>query len=121
MPETWWCCGQKRPTAMRRSSLRPKSSISRVSAAATWASGSAPTPAPAPRASGLDFLDTVRDVTRFTYAWSFAGVPTLAVPCGFSADGLPLSFQLTGDWFDEAALLPLWAALQKINKMPHAA
>lgn len=37
--------------------------------------------------------------------FNMAGVPALAVPCGFSASGLPLSFQLAGRPFDEATLL----------------
>ena len=42
------------------------------------------TPVPAPVADGLDFIETVRAVTRYTFAWSAAGVPALAVPCGFT-------------------------------------
>jgi Asp-tRNA(Asn)/Glu-tRNA(Gln) amidotransferase A subunit family amidase len=34
-----------------------------------------------------------------------AGLPALAVPCGFSAAGLPVSLQLIGRPFDEATLL----------------
>jgi hypothetical protein len=43
------------------------------------------TPVPAPLADGLDFIETIKNVTCFTYPWSFAGVPSLAVPCGFSS------------------------------------
>ena len=40
----------------------------------------------------------------FTKPFNFAGVPTLSVPCGFSADGLPLSVQFVGSRLDEATL-----------------
>ena len=36
---------------------------------------------------------------------SLANIPALAVPCGFSADGLPLSLQIAGRPFDEATVL----------------
>ena len=34
-----------------------------------------------------------------------AGLPTLALPCGFDSQGLPISFQLAGRPFDEATVL----------------
>jgi Asp-tRNA(Asn)/Glu-tRNA(Gln) amidotransferase A subunit family amidase len=42
-----------------------------------------------------------------------AGLPALAVPCGFSAAGLPLSLQLMGRPFDEATLLVAGHAYQR--------
>lgn len=41
----------------------------------------------------------------YTTPASLAGVPALAVPCGFSASGLPLSLQIIGRRFGEATLL----------------
>jgi amidase len=32
----------------------------------------------------------------FNSPWSFAGVPTISVPAGWSPDGLPYAVQLTG-------------------------
>jgi aspartyl-tRNA(Asn)/glutamyl-tRNA(Gln) amidotransferase subunit A len=37
--------------------------------------------------------------------FNMTGLPTLAVPCGFSTSGLPLSLQLAGRPFDEATVL----------------
>ncbi len=37
--------------------------------------------------------------------FNLTGLPTLALPCGFSSSGLPLSFQLSGRPFEEAAVL----------------
>ena len=36
---------------------------------------------------------------------SLANIPALAVPCGFSGEGLPLSLQIAGRPFDEATVL----------------
>jgi aspartyl-tRNA(Asn)/glutamyl-tRNA(Gln) amidotransferase subunit A len=37
--------------------------------------------------------------------FNMTGLPALAVPCGFSASGLPLSLQLAGRPFEEATVL----------------
>ena len=34
-----------------------------------------------------------------------AGLPSLAVPSGFTAEGLPISIQITGRAFDETTVL----------------
>jgi aspartyl-tRNA(Asn)/glutamyl-tRNA(Gln) amidotransferase subunit A len=48
-----------------------------------------------------------RFFTRRSYVTpaALAGTPAIAVPCGFTRDGLPLSVQLLGRAFDEATLL----------------
>jgi aspartyl-tRNA(Asn)/glutamyl-tRNA(Gln) amidotransferase subunit A len=40
-----------------------------------------------------------------TAPFNMAGLPALALPCGFSSTGLPLSLQLAGRPFDEATVL----------------
>ena len=42
--------------------------------------------------------------TPLPQAYNLAGVPSLSVPCGFTADGLPLGLQLATRHFDEATL-----------------
>jgi aspartyl-tRNA(Asn)/glutamyl-tRNA(Gln) amidotransferase subunit A len=37
--------------------------------------------------------------------FNLTGLPTLALPCGFSSSGLPVSFQLSGRPFEEATVL----------------
>jgi len=39
-----------------------------------------------------------------TKPFNFSGSPTLSVPCGFSADGLPLSVQFVGPALSEATI-----------------
>jgi aspartyl-tRNA(Asn)/glutamyl-tRNA(Gln) amidotransferase subunit A len=37
--------------------------------------------------------------------FNMSGLPSLALPCGFAANGLPVSLQLSGRPFDEATVL----------------
>jgi len=48
----------------------------------------------------------------FTVPASLAGIPALALPCGFHA-GLPVGMQLIGPHFSESALLALGAGYQR--------
>lgn len=63
---------------------------------------------------GADGLPTVASSvrSRFTYPFNFSRNPTLSVPCGFDAAGIPLSLQLVGRHFDEATLCRLGHAYQ---------
>lgn len=64
---------------------------------------------------GQAWFDTIREITRFTYCWSFAGVPALSVPCGFDNNAMPLGMQIAAPWFDEVAALRLGHAFQSIT------
>jgi aspartyl-tRNA(Asn)/glutamyl-tRNA(Gln) amidotransferase subunit A len=55
------------------------------------------------------------DATLLTGYWSAVGYPALAVPMGFTADGLPLSRQVAGRPFDEALVLRAGDAYQRIT------
>jgi aspartyl-tRNA(Asn)/glutamyl-tRNA(Gln) amidotransferase subunit A len=51
------------------------------------------------------YEESVRSaVTRLTGPANLIGFPSLSVPCGFTASGLPVGMQLIGRPFDEAAL-----------------
>jgi aspartyl-tRNA(Asn)/glutamyl-tRNA(Gln) amidotransferase subunit A len=50
----------------------------------------------------------------FTGMWNLIGLPALAVPCGFSSTGLPLSMQIVGKPFDEATVLRVGDAYQQL-------
>lgn len=46
----------------------------------------------------------------YTVSANLAGIPGISVPCGLSSEGLPIGFQLVGNFWSEAALLNLAAA-----------
>ncbi|MBN1930821.1 MAG: Asp-tRNA(Asn)/Glu-tRNA(Gln) amidotransferase subunit GatA [Desulfobacterales bacterium] len=41
----------------------------------------------------------------FTLSANLAGIPSLSVPCGFSAEGLPIGLQIMGNYFQEETIL----------------
>jgi len=49
----------------------------------------------------------------FTVSANLAGLPAISVPCGLSAERLPIGLQLTGRMFDEATLLCAADAYQR--------
>lgn len=51
----------------------------------------------------------------FTVNASLAGLPAVSVPCGFTAERLPVGLQLIGRMFDEATLLGVADACERDN------
>src|SRR3989454_7655357 len=49
----------------------------------------------------------------FTVSANLTGLPAISVPCGFTADHLPVGVQLTGRRFDEATLLRVADAYER--------
>jgi aspartyl-tRNA(Asn)/glutamyl-tRNA(Gln) amidotransferase subunit A len=62
---------------------------------------------------GADMPRLLGEVTRLTRWVNYLGVPALVVPCGFDSRGLPISVQLVGRPFSEAALLAAGHAYQR--------
>jgi len=50
---------------------------------------------------------------RFTVSFDLTGSPTITLPCGVSADGLPLGFQLVGPHLSEDLLCRAGHAFQQ--------
>jgi aspartyl-tRNA(Asn)/glutamyl-tRNA(Gln) amidotransferase subunit A len=48
--------------------------------------------------------------------FNFTGLPALAVPCGFSSSGLPLSLQIAGRAFEEATVLRVGHAYEQATE-----
>jgi amidase len=70
---------------------------------------------PVRRWEGRSALFTVLGMSRFypyCIPWNHLGNPSMAVPAGFAADGMPLSVQIVGRPGDEATLLSLAAQLE---------
>jgi aspartyl-tRNA(Asn)/glutamyl-tRNA(Gln) amidotransferase subunit A len=79
----------------------------------------APTAAP-PIAAGRDPIASREDAarrffTRRAYGSpaSLAGTPAISVPCGFTATGLPIGFQIVGRPFDEPSVLRVAHAYER--------
>jgi aspartyl-tRNA(Asn)/glutamyl-tRNA(Gln) amidotransferase subunit A len=53
----------------------------------------------------------------FNSPWSYTGLPTVSLPAGWTADGLPLSIQLVGPPWKEAAVLAAAAWCEQILGM----
>ena len=72
------------------------------------------TPRPAPAiADDRSLHRATQDATRFTYGGALASIPGLSVPCGFSADGLPIGMMLEAAWGAEPLLLRIGHAYQQ--------
>jgi aspartyl-tRNA(Asn)/glutamyl-tRNA(Gln) amidotransferase subunit A len=76
-------------------------------------------PVPAPTIAESDVRDApnaesvIQRLTRFTRPVNYLGLPALAIPCGFTAGGVPVGMQLIGRAFDESTLLTIGAAFQR--------
>jgi aspartyl-tRNA(Asn)/glutamyl-tRNA(Gln) amidotransferase subunit A len=55
----------------------------------------------------------VEVVLRMMRIYNINGLPAISIPAGFSGDGLPLSLQLAGKWFDDALVLRAAHAFQQ--------
>lgn len=69
--------------------------------------------------------DVIARLVQCTAPFNYLGVPALAVPAGFTRNGLPASFQLVGRPFAEAKLLRVAAAYEAVTdwheRLPPAA
>ena len=76
-----------------------------------------PVPAPTIAESDVGNNDgaeaVIQRLTRFTRPVNYLGLPSLAIPSGFTKSGLPVGMQLIGRSFDEAILLRIGAAFQR--------
>jgi aspartyl-tRNA(Asn)/glutamyl-tRNA(Gln) amidotransferase subunit A len=76
-------------------------------------------PVPAPTIAESDVGNSpgaeavIQRLTRFTRPINYLGLPSLAIPSGFTPGGLPVGMQLIGRSFDEAMLLRIGAAFQR--------
>jgi amidase len=52
--------------------------------------------------------------TAYNFLANLTGQPSIVLPCGFSKEGLPIGLQLTGKKWDDAKLLGIAKALEKL-------
>jgi aspartyl-tRNA(Asn)/glutamyl-tRNA(Gln) amidotransferase subunit A len=80
---------------------------------------STPMVAPALSEQQVELGDGAADVRsaliRFTRPFNLSGHPSCALPCGFTAGGLPISMQLVGRPFDEVTVLRTADAFQRLT------
>ena len=85
----------------------------------------APTIAESDIGNSPDAESVIQRLTRFTRPINYLGLPSLSIPSGFTQRGLPVGMQLIGRSFDEATLLKIGAAFQRITdfheRVPQAA
>jgi aspartyl-tRNA(Asn)/glutamyl-tRNA(Gln) amidotransferase subunit A len=74
------------------------------------------TPVVAPPIEGPDAIEQARLLTRFTAPFNLTGLPALSLPCGFSADGLPIGMQIVGRSWAEAAVLRAAQAYEQASE-----
>jgi aspartyl-tRNA(Asn)/glutamyl-tRNA(Gln) amidotransferase subunit A len=63
------------------------------------------------RGRGRGFIDW--DFIPFTSVFNLTGNPAASVPCGFSAEGLPVGLQIIGRFGDEVTVLQASAAFEE--------
>lgn len=51
----------------------------------------------------------------YTFPFNFTGQPAISVPCGFTADGLPVGLQIVGKRYDELGILNAARAFEAVN------
>ena len=64
---------------------------------------------------GSETLPVRATLIRFTRPFNLTGHPAASVPCGFTAEGLPMGLQIIGRPFDEATVLRVADAYQRIT------
>ena len=73
----------------------------------------APTIAESDVGNSPDAEAVIQRLTRFTRPINYLGLPSLAIPSGFTRGGLPVGLQLVGRSFDETTILRIGAAFQR--------
>ena len=56
---------------------------------------------------------------NFSYPFNLTGQPGVSVPCGFSTNGLPISFQLTAERYQDVAIMQAARAYMDAHPPTH--
>lgn len=70
-------------------------------------------PIPAPPLDSID--ETTSPLSRLTRAANYLDLPGISVPCGLTSDGLPAGLQIVGGPREEAMVVALGAAFEKVS------
>ena len=64
----------------------------------------------------MDTIDeTTSPLSRLTRAANYLDLPGISVPCGLTLEGLPAGLQIVGGPRDEAMVVALGAAFEKVS------
>jgi len=74
------------------------------------------TPVAAPPIEGPNAVEMARLLTRYTAPFNLTGLPALSIPCGFTADGLPIGLQIVGPPWAEDRLLQAGYAYEQATQ-----
>ncbi len=66
--------------------------------------------------ASASMAEMIASLSWCTRPFNYLGVPALSVPCGFTANGLPMGFQLAGRPFSEARLFATGHAYQEATE-----
>jgi len=58
---------------------------------------------------------TMFDRLPFTFPFNLTGQPAATVPCGFTAEGLPVGLQIVGRWHADGTVLRAAAAFEALQ------
>jgi aspartyl-tRNA(Asn)/glutamyl-tRNA(Gln) amidotransferase subunit A len=70
-------------------------------------------PIPAPPMDAVD--ETASPLSRLTRAANYLDLPAASVPCGLSSEGLPIGLQIVGRPADEASVVSIAAAFERVS------
>ncbi|MBL8552745.1 MAG: amidase [Phenylobacterium sp.] len=70
-------------------------------------------PIPAPPLDSID--ETTSPLSRLTRAANYLDLPGISVPCGLTSGGLPVGLQILGQPADEASVVALGAAFERLS------
>ncbi|MBU4318611.1 MAG: amidase [Proteobacteria bacterium] len=72
------------------------------------------TPVPAPLIVGPNAVEQASLLTRFTAPFNLTGLPAISIPCGFTANSLPMGLQIIGPLWSESRILRAAYAYERI-------
>ena len=84
-----------------------------------WAADPGSGPHQGPTSIGGRPTPSIFDRLGFTVPFNLTGHPAISVPCGFTAEGLPVGLQIVGQWHADALVLRAAAGFEALQPWAH--